>query len=387
MYCRKCGKQINDDAKFCKYCGTPVKRNNKPGVQQNRGAQQNREVQQNRETQQRQVMHQTPVMQQVPPDNSAAFQRNIQPEPEKKAKKSPLITVLVVVIVALVAIAAGGVGTMWYMGAGPFAKSDDTTINSENDQSDEKDSSEDKSAKEDTTDQETDTKTDDKDTDDKKLDQKTIDTENSRSKAPSFKINRSTDADYSNVTDLSDYVIYHSADSDHFSFYYPKNLYNSVDYSDNPDDSFDLTENYAAKNAELISFSGNDGSRLIYQMAQVTGDGSLDDIVNSIEDEIKNGTGMDSSTTLLKKKKGGNAYVVVTGTTSDGFIKYIACTAYPNSSGTKLMVMEMQFPDYNGDTDKKNKWYYNEVLYRGLGFGYSDSAVRSYDDFSEDYKG
>ncbi|MGN0269710.1 MAG: zinc-ribbon domain-containing protein, partial [Candidatus Weimeria sp.] len=69
MYCRKCGKQINDDAKFCKYCGTPVKRNNKPGVQQNRGAQQNREVQQNRETQQRQVMHQTPVMQQVPPDN------------------------------------------------------------------------------------------------------------------------------------------------------------------------------------------------------------------------------------------------------------------------------------------------------------------------------
>ena len=46
----------------------------------------------------------------------------------------------------------------------------------------------------------------------------------------------------------------------------------------------------------------------------------------------------------------------------------------------------MQFPDYNGDTDKKNKWYYNEVLYRGLGFGYSDSAVRSYDEFSEDYK-
>ena len=24
MYCRKCGKEINENAKFCKYCGNPV---------------------------------------------------------------------------------------------------------------------------------------------------------------------------------------------------------------------------------------------------------------------------------------------------------------------------------------------------------------------------
>ena len=24
MFCEQCGKQINDDAKFCKYCGSPT---------------------------------------------------------------------------------------------------------------------------------------------------------------------------------------------------------------------------------------------------------------------------------------------------------------------------------------------------------------------------
>lgn len=369
MYCRKCGKQIKDGENFCRFCGAPVIRVD------------NSKTQSNQELQQRPVMQQKPVMQQVPPYNPQSSQKNVQREPKKTEKKSPLVAAAVIVVAA--AVAVGGVGTMWYLGVGPFAKTE-SVQSSEKKKAVEKDTSEDKSEKQDTVNQDTDSETHDNDTEQTETDQDTVD---SNENTPSFDIDSSTETDYSNVTDLSDYDIYQSPYSDHFSFYYPTKLYEAVDYRVDPDASFDFMDTFDGKNIEYINFSGNDGSNLIYQMVQVTGDGSVDEIADSIEDTIYNEAKMKKPTTLLKKKKDGNAYVVVTGKTPDNFVKYIACTAYPNSSGAKMMIMEMVFHDYYDKDDKSHKWYYNEVIYRGLGFGYSDAGVRSYDEFLEDYKG
>lgn len=38
MYCKKCGKELNDNAAFCRYCGTKIKLENKDNANNNTGA-------------------------------------------------------------------------------------------------------------------------------------------------------------------------------------------------------------------------------------------------------------------------------------------------------------------------------------------------------------
>ena len=128
MFCRNCGKEIPDNAKFCKYCGNPVHHNAGGGSD---------------------TPHIDPAPQPAPepgptpvrppqPEIKPTPVRQPQPKPQpqpapdnrsrnKSEKKSPLVAVLVIIIIVL-ASAVCAFGAMWYLKIGPFKEQEEGTV-------------------------------------------------------------------------------------------------------------------------------------------------------------------------------------------------------------------------------------------------------------------
>lgn len=346
MYCRNCGKEIPDKANFCKYCGTPVdKRKNRQPVSS------------------------------ADPVGQGGYDRAVNERSVSGSLNSRLIVVTVILaLTALIAL----VVISWHFRLGPFAtgRNEMTSASSSKEKTLDKDDKKSDAGK--ASSEESDRskmESIDKDRDKEGNDAK--DEEDDES--PYFSIESSTVEDYSNVLSLPDYTSYISEADSSFSFLYPMDLYDDVDYSDRAGTTTDILRGFDHKNKECIRFTGSEGSRLLYQLAVIRGDGSTDQMASALESSMKENTAISSPYTLLKKTKGDKAYVVVTGEKKDGTIRYLVCTG--DVSDGKLMLMELDTPPSEDDADKKHKSYYTEVLYRGLSFGYSDASIRSYDDY------
>ena len=117
MYCRKCGKELADGAKFCKYCGAPVTKtatNNSQGTQPS-----DKQPTPQYGGSYNQNNRQTSYSQQTTQQNTRP-QYSSETKGESK-KKNTTVIILVIILVILIGVGAGGVGVAWYLGIGPFA--------------------------------------------------------------------------------------------------------------------------------------------------------------------------------------------------------------------------------------------------------------------------
>lgn len=117
MFCRKCGQEVKQGAKFCIKCGTPVAP--QPQPQQPQQAQQPPQAQQPQAQQPQQAQAQQPQPQQPQPQAQPQRQQQARPQqqaqpqqpqaPQKAKKNTGLIIALIcLIVILLIAVAALG---------------------------------------------------------------------------------------------------------------------------------------------------------------------------------------------------------------------------------------------------------------------------------------
>lgn len=187
-----------------------------------------------------------------------------------------------------------------------------------------------------------------------------------------FGINSSVIEDYSNNLEPRYYEYYDGGVSD-FSFYYPLNLYNSVDVNEE-----DFETAYG-RNIKTITFTGTGGSELIYAISQRADGFTIPDMTEYVHgNESYN---LYDAADIINSAKGDHGKVIVTGWDSSN--QNYAIYDMLRIEDSYVLQMKVIFPNYTSEEDRLQKAYVTECFYRLCGFSDSTTSVRSYEEFLE----
>ncbi len=363
-FCRKCGAEIRPGNQFCTKCGTPVSKVStaSPKV--------------------------SPASAHVDPPKKAA-------SPEKSPKKGGhglLIFILILIILLLLGgIAFGG----WYVYTNYISDAGHTYTSSSDDDDDDADDDDDE----------------DKGKDDESSSESSTEDSSEASDSPAvspaasespmasteyFDEGHDSDghhndheerdhhdngfdlevyadgSDYSTVLDPNLFRRYSSANGvKNFAFSYPTSLYYDVSVNT---DSFD--NNYGT-NIESVTFTGTNMSGLVYSVTRRNDSKSLKDALDYAVETEKD-TIYDASP-ILNSVKDDSARYITSGYTDyshDGIV-YLLTTI----TDDYVYQMRVIMPNYTDSTDKSEKGYYTECLYRLCGFSASKKSCRDFSDY------
>ncbi len=200
-----------------------------------------------------------------------------------------------------------------------------------------------------------------------------------------FEVNEDSEEKYENIVKINDYSYFSSGVSD-FSFYYPNNLYNKVEYDvfseySNPDEVY-------GRPLSHIHFSGSEGGELDFYCyirndkltteqewrSCSTKSKSRYEKYNPVMDDMKaeNNTGV---TILGGALKSIGYYEYVYYDLTRVYEDYVMCMIIKTPK-----VLETANEDINTN-DRFSKGYYVDCIYRGCCFSRSSNSMRSYEEF------
>lgn len=345
MNCPYCGFENNDTAKFCKHCGKPL--------------------------------NQQPAAPNPAPDPRNNTIANGNGNAARGSGKK-IVIILVIVIIILAAF----VGLFFYMYLTQSDSSDSDSgfigrlFNRDKDEEDDDDEDDDYSARSSSSASSSSSVSDDSSSSSSVSSSSSSSSSSSeededQQDTPSFNINPDAVEDFANGLDSSDYDYYSSDVVSDFTFAYPTDIYNEVEYYTDPNVESVFS---FGQNEENISFSGSNFGILTYQTLKIDRSSKSDsEWISTIKSDLSFGTDVN---VLLNKKKGKNLYLVITGRL-EGRLYYSVATV----EGNEVKSMYMVFDDFNGTTDTDQKSYVTEYLYRSCSFSYIDKGPRSYDDY------
>lgn len=186
-----------------------------------------------------------------------------------------------------------------------------------------------------------------------------------------FGVTQGKEEDYGANLNTNAYQYYNSGISD-FRFFYPADLYGEIRYSE------EKKESLYGTNITTIDFVGSEGSELVFSLSQYQG-ASIDEMSKTIYNTEK--AGIVNVADVLYGVYEDYGRIIVTGFTEAGsklvydLIKIDA---------EYVMQMKIIFPVYQGNEDKFQKDYMTECLYRLCGFSGSTANCRSYDKYKEE---
>lgn len=186
-----------------------------------------------------------------------------------------------------------------------------------------------------------------------------------------FEISSLTKEDYANALVPSAYNYYQSDySSSGFSFYYPTNLYESVEHE------YDAGSAEYGDIRESVFFTGSKGSTLEFYQYDRNDSRSLEEETAFLHDrEISK---LEEGADILNKVTDGHGKVIVTGWETRESKRFAVYDMSKIENG-KVLQMKVSFPEYTSDEDKNLKGYVTENYYRLCGFSDSSKGVRSYE--------
>ena len=191
-----------------------------------------------------------------------------------------------------------------------------------------------------------------------------------------FGINETTVEDYGVNLDPGQYGYYDSGISE-FYFSYPTSLYNAVTVDET------TWQSETGENIQTLSFSGSEGSELIFSLSRRTDGLSIKGMTERIA------SGARGSVTeleeILNTTKDGYGKLVFTGWTDGSYEKTVYCLV--KVEGSYIMSMTVVTPNYIGNQDELYKGYVTECLYRMCGFSDATAPWRSFNEYVEDVNG
>ena len=187
-----------------------------------------------------------------------------------------------------------------------------------------------------------------------------------------FGISETTVEDYGVNLDPGQYRYYDSGISE-FYFSYPTALYNAVTVDET------AWQSEMGENIQTISFSGSEGSELIFSLSRRTDGLSVKGMTE------RTASGARGSVTefeeILNTTKDGYGKLVFTGWTDGSYEKTVYCLVKVEDS--YIMSMTVVTPNYKGNQDELHKGYVTECLYRMCGFSDATAPWRSFNEYAE----
>lgn len=187
-----------------------------------------------------------------------------------------------------------------------------------------------------------------------------------------FGISDTTVEDYGVNLDPGQYRYYDSGISE-FYFSYPTALYNAVTVDET------AWQSEMGENIQTISFSGSEGSELIFSLSRRTDGLSVKGMTE------RTASGARGSVTefeeILNTTKDGYGKLVFTGWTDGSYEKTVYCLV--KVEGSYIMSMTVVTPNYKGNQDELHKGYVTECLYRMCGFSDATAPWRSFNEYAE----
>lgn len=191
-----------------------------------------------------------------------------------------------------------------------------------------------------------------------------------------FGISETTVEDYGVNLDPGQYGHYDSGISE-FNFSYPTALYNAVTVDET------AWQSEMGENVQTISFSGSEGSELIFSLSRRTDGLSVKGMTE------RTASGARRSVTefeeILNMTKDGYGKLVFTGWTDGSYEKTVYCLVKVEDS--YIMSMTVVTPNYKGNQDELYKGYVTECLYRTCGFSDATVPWRSFNEYAEGVNG
>ena len=158
-----------------------------------------------------------------------------------------------------------------------------------------------------------------------------------------------------------------------FYFSYPTALYNAVTVDET------AWQSEMGENIQTISFSGSEGSELIFSLSRRTDGLSVKGMTE------RTASGARGSVTefeeILNTTKDGYGKLVFTGWTDGSYEKTVYCLVKVEDS--YIMSMTVVTPNYKGNQDELHKGYVTECLYRMCGFSDATAPWRSFNEYAE----
>ena len=374
MFCKKCGAQLKDGAKFCTKCGTKLDMQasvtpQQQVVPQPKVTPQQQVVPQPKVTPQQQIVPQpkvTPQQQVVPqsevtpqPQSTASYQTK---EPKEKSHKG-----LVIALVCLIVVLILAVGILLYIYFGLQKDDSDVTISNavSSEESSEEQSEEESEAAESSKEAQavaapegTIPKAEVADAADAVSD--------NTSEEPNGELGTypSTHTDYSNeqLLNIDDYDYYDSG-YPNFSFGYPSEIFND-EYI-----STETTDGCYGRIVEDVHLSGDDGIFVEFTLTRRTDGDSIPGMTDEVYEHER--SFIVNPADILHSVKRDKGTVITTGYTSSDE----ACIFYNLAMVDVDYVYQMKiyYPSPTDNDDKRHKDYFIECMYRLCGFsGYSD---------------
>ena len=188
-----------------------------------------------------------------------------------------------------------------------------------------------------------------------------------------FEIYADTTEDYNKCLDIKEYIRYDSGIGG-FSFYYPDHLFNNVIVSD-------ITKarelDVIGRQGQEIIFLGDKGTQLQYKVLYYDTDRELEKEVETIHANLI--SYLYDTQDISYKVNDDNVRFVVTGL-CEGEGKMYAYSLVKVMNGC-FMEYTIVVNDYADDTDRLQKNYVTECLYRMCGFSDSKNAPRSWEEY------
>lgn len=203
----------------------------------------------------------------------------------------------------------------------------------------------------------------------------TIEQQNKSAILKDFKVNKDTVEDYSQNLDPDKYI-YYDAEVGDLWFSYPAYLFNDVSIDEEKG-----TTSYG-ENIKTITFSGSNGTQLIYSMYKRIGN----DSIKSATTRINNAEHSKyyNVSDILVKSDDKNGRIVLGALVDERGSK----TIYDMIRIDQRHVYRMAVisPKYRNDDEKNQFDYITENIYRLCGFSGSTNPPRTYKEFKEYYK-
>ncbi|MBO5551855.1 MAG: zinc ribbon domain-containing protein [Lachnospiraceae bacterium] len=347
MYCIKCGKEISDNSKFCRYCGTVIE------------------------------------------DEDTDFDDNFTESSDAKSKKGrgtkALLAALIILLICLV-IGGAGAGVYLFMQSRQDKAGIEQNNNGEEDAQNAGNGSDMPGKNDPNTEIISDESGEDEETGEEEssgaetseAEEKGDISEEETSKSSSnsnevFGIDADTAEDYENVLEFSEFERYKSKKGGGlFEFYYPLNLYNTVlkDTS--------ISDSVYGENEEDIQFSGSEGSSLRYTVTSRIDDASLEEAAKYVYSYESDSIDEVSDIYPLKVDDDKGFFIITGRDKSDDKVLVYDMVRVEDSHIYQMLVT---FPEFKDEEDEDRKSYYTECLYRSCGFSNSSKEVRSYEEY------
>lgn len=187
-----------------------------------------------------------------------------------------------------------------------------------------------------------------------------------------FVISDQTVADYQLCLDPSEYIPYDSGNG-LFRFSYPSHLYNSVE-EDTEAHPVPLG-NENTKNIQTVHFYASDGSEAIFQVMGRVEPGGIDPKLGTFY-ETENQQRLNGQGEGTLHYEDGYGYFYVSGYNNDGNVIY----EYLRMDDSLIYRFLTVTPPWSDETDKTQKEYVTTCMQRLTGFS-TDQSVPSYSEF------